>query len=94
MKADYPTPSDDPFYTKKVHTGADIEQAKAAGALAARNLQSDFDDLIRSAEAQQSELTELRRQVANAERHLKATILTLQDQADKIRTHVNHQMVL
>lgn len=82
------------FYTKKVHTGADLEQAKAIGAHAARNLQSEFDDLIRSAEEQQASLTELRRQAANAERHLKATILTLQDQADKIRTHVNHQMVL
>lgn len=94
MKADYSTLSDDPFYTKKVHTGADIEQAKAVGAHAARNLQSDFDDLIRSAEEQRSELTELHRRVANAERHLKATLLTLQDQAEKIRAHVNHQMVL
>lgn len=83
-----------PFYTKKVHTGADLEQAKAVGARAARNLQSDFDDLIRSAEEQQVELTGLRRQVANAERHLKSTILTLQDHAEKIRSYVNHQMVL
>jgi len=82
------------FYTKKVHTGADLEQAKAIGAHAARNLQSEFDDLIRSAETQQADLTELRRHVANSERHLKATLLTLQDHAEKIRAHVNHQMVL
>lgn len=84
----------DPFYTKKVHTEADLEEAKAVGAHAARNLQSEFDDLTRSAETQQADLTELRRHVANAERHLKATLLTLQDHAEKIRAHVNHQMVL
>lgn len=84
----------DTFYSKKVHTGYDLEKAKAHGAQTARNLQSDFDDLTRTAEAQQAELTELRRQVASAERMLKATILTLRDQAEKLRIHVNHQMVI
>jgi len=86
--------ADDTFYSKKAHTGYDLEKAKALGAQAAHNLQSDFDDLTRTAEAQQDQLTELRRQVANAERTLKATILTLRDQAEKLRAHVNHQMVI
>lgn len=84
----------DAFYSKKAHTGHELEKAKALGAQTARNLQSDFDDLTRTAEAQQAELTELRRQVANAERTLKATILTLRGQAEKLRAHVNHQMVI
>lgn len=84
----------DTFYSKKAHTGYELEKAKALGAQTARNLQSDFDDLTRTAEEQQDQLTELRRQVANAERTLKATILTLRDQAEKLRAHVNHQMVI